>query len=61
MQNNSARAQSTLDVARSAVEALEEITRSVGEISDRHLAIASAAEEQAKCIGNTARKSRADN
>lgn len=48
MQNSSIRAQSTLDVARSAGDALEEITRSVGEISDRNLVIASAAEEQAQ-------------
>ena len=48
MQNSSARAQTTLDVARSAGVALEEITRSVGEISDRNLVIASAAEEQAQ-------------
>jgi methyl-accepting chemotaxis protein len=48
MQNSSLRAQSTLDVARSAGDALEEITRSVSEISDRNLVIASAAEEQAQ-------------
>jgi len=48
MQNSSVRAQSTLDVARSAGDALEEITRSVSEISDRNLVIASAAEEQAQ-------------
>ncbi|MFS2161651.1 methyl-accepting chemotaxis protein [Pseudomonas sp. Pseusp122] len=48
MQGSSARAQSTLEVARSAGEALDEITSSVGEISDRNLVIASAAEEQAQ-------------
>lgn len=48
MQNSSLRAQSTLEVARSAGDALEEITRSVSEISDRNLVIASAAEEQAQ-------------
>jgi len=48
MQNSGARAQATLEVARSAGVALEEITRSVGEISDRNLVIASAAEEQAQ-------------
>lgn len=48
MQNSSVRAQRTLDVARSAGDALEEITRSVDEISDRNLVIASAAEEQAQ-------------
>lgn len=48
MQNSSARAQTTLEVARSAGVALEEITRSVGEISDRNLVIASAAEQQAQ-------------
>ncbi|WPP01552.1 methyl-accepting chemotaxis protein [Pseudomonas sp. HR96] len=48
MQNSSDRAQGTLDVARSAGDALEEITRSIGEISERNLVIASAAEEQAQ-------------
>jgi len=48
MENSSSRAQSTLDVARSAGNALEEITRSIGEISQRNLVIASAAEEQAQ-------------
>jgi methyl-accepting chemotaxis protein len=48
MENSSNRAQSTLDVARSAGDALEEITRSIGEISQRNLVIASAAEEQAQ-------------
>ena len=48
MQNSSNKAQSTLDVARSAGDALEEITRSIGEISQRNLVIASAAEEQAQ-------------
>lgn len=48
MQNSSARAQATLDAARSAGDALEEITLSVNLISDRNLVIASAAEEQAQ-------------
>jgi len=48
MENSSNRAQSTLDVARSAGDALAEITRSIGEISQRNLVIASAAEEQAQ-------------
>jgi len=48
MHNSSTRAQSTLQVARSAGDALEEITRSIGEISERNLVIASAAEEQAQ-------------
>lgn len=48
MQNSNARAQATLDAARSAGEALEEITKSVNLISDRNLVIASAAEEQAQ-------------
>ena len=48
MQNSSARAQATLNAARSAGDALEEITQSVNLISDRNLVIASAAEEQAQ-------------
>jgi methyl-accepting chemotaxis protein len=48
MQHSSVRAQATLDAARSAGEALEEITQSVNLISDRNLVIASAAEEQAQ-------------
>jgi methyl-accepting chemotaxis protein len=48
MQNSSNKAQGTLDAARSAGAALEEITRSIGEISQRNLVIASAAEEQAQ-------------
>jgi methyl-accepting chemotaxis protein len=48
MQNSSVRAQATLDAARSAGDALEEITQSVNLISDRNLVIASAAEEQAQ-------------
>lgn len=48
MHNSSVRAQSTLDAARSAGHALEEITQSVNLISDRNLVIASAAEEQAQ-------------
>ncbi|XJV39359.1 methyl-accepting chemotaxis protein [Pseudomonas asplenii] len=48
MQNSNARAQVALEVAHSAGDALVEITRIVGEISDRNLVIASAAEEQAQ-------------
>ncbi|MEN5148478.1 methyl-accepting chemotaxis protein [Pseudomonas orientalis] len=48
MQNSSVRAQATLGVARSAGQALEEINRSVSEICERNLVIASAAEEQAQ-------------
>ncbi len=48
MENSSNRAQGSLDVARSAGDALGEITRSIGEISERNLVIASAAEEQAQ-------------
>ena len=48
MQNSSDKAQSTLSVARSAGDALEEITRSIEQISERNLVIASAAEEQAQ-------------
>ena len=48
MQNSSNKAQGTLEAARSAGAALEEITRSIGEISQRNLVIASAAEEQAQ-------------
>lgn len=48
MENSSQQAQSALQVARSAGEALDEIARNVSEISDRNLVIASAAEEQAQ-------------
>lgn len=48
MQNSNVRAQATLDAARSAGQALDEITQSVNLISDRNLVIASAAEQQAQ-------------
>ncbi len=48
MENSSNKAQSTLETARGAGDALQEITRSISEISERNLVIASAAEEQAQ-------------
>lgn len=48
MQSSSVRVQATLDAARSAGNALEDITQSVNLISDRNMVIASAAEEQAQ-------------
>ena len=48
MQNSSARAQSTRDLAESAGVALEQITSAIGEMYERNLVIASAAEEQAQ-------------
>lgn len=48
MHTSSERARQTLEAARSAGAALEEITRGIGEISERNLVIASAAEEQAQ-------------
>jgi methyl-accepting chemotaxis protein len=48
MHTSSERARQTLEAARSAGTALEEITRGIGEISERNLVIASAAEEQAQ-------------
>ncbi|GFM87613.1 methyl-accepting chemotaxis protein [Pseudomonas cichorii] len=48
MQNSSSKAEATLDVAQSAGQALEEITKAINEISERNLVIASAAEEQAQ-------------
>jgi methyl-accepting chemotaxis protein len=47
MQSSSARAQSTRTLAESAGEALEQITTAIGEMYERNLVIASAAEEQA--------------
>ncbi|MGY4535437.1 methyl-accepting chemotaxis protein [Pseudomonas sp. TE3786] len=47
MQNSSARAQSTRTLAESAGVALEQITSAIGEMYERNLVIASAAEEQA--------------
>lgn len=48
MQTSSERARTTLEAARRAGAALEEITRGISEISERNLVIASAAEEQAQ-------------
>ncbi|MHC5352111.1 methyl-accepting chemotaxis protein [Metapseudomonas furukawaii] len=48
MQNSMGRAQSTLQVAQAAGEALEDITRAIAEINERNLVIASASEEQAQ-------------
>lgn len=48
MQSSNARARTTLDVARSAGEALDAIARSISQISERNLVIASASEEQAQ-------------
>ncbi|MFJ4142031.1 methyl-accepting chemotaxis protein [Pseudomonas sp. NPDC089734] len=48
MQNSSSKAEATLDIAQSAGQALEEITKAINEISERNLVIASAAEEQAQ-------------
>ncbi|WP_375154413.1 methyl-accepting chemotaxis protein [Pseudomonas sp. Q2-TVG4-2] len=48
MQASNERARSTLDVARTAGEALDNITRAISQISERNLVIASASEEQAQ-------------
>jgi len=48
MQASNERARSTLDVARTAGEALEDITKAISQISERNLVIASASEEQAQ-------------
>ena len=48
MQSSNERVRTTLDVARSGGEALDAITRSISQISDRNLVIASASEEQAQ-------------
>jgi methyl-accepting chemotaxis protein len=48
MQSSNQRAHSTLDVARAAGAALEEITAAMSQISERNLVIASASEEQAQ-------------
>ncbi|KQQ59932.1 chemotaxis protein [Pseudomonas sp. Leaf127] len=48
MQTSRDRAGSTLEMARGAGESLSEITRSINQISERNLVIASAAEEQAQ-------------
>ncbi|MGV8918425.1 MAG: methyl-accepting chemotaxis protein [Pseudomonas sp.] len=48
MQLNTDRTQSTLDLARAAGEALEQITGAIAQINERNLVIASASEEQAQ-------------
>jgi methyl-accepting chemotaxis protein len=48
MHSSNSLASATLDVARSAGEALEEITQSISQINERNLMIASASEEQAQ-------------
>lgn len=48
MEKSSARANATLEVARSAGTALDAITQSMSEITERNLVIASASEEQAQ-------------
>ncbi|QGZ30842.1 methyl-accepting chemotaxis protein [Stutzerimonas stutzeri] len=48
MQASNERARTTLDVARTAGEALDDITRAISQISERNLVIASASEEQAQ-------------
>ena len=48
MQSSNERARTTLEVARSAGEALDAIARSISHISERNLVIASASEEQAQ-------------
>ncbi len=47
MQGSNTLAHSTLELAQSAGQALDEITRSISEINERNLLIASASEEQA--------------
>tara|TARA_Y100000815_G_scaffold274579_1_gene309169 strand:+ start:1912 stop:3534 length:1623 start_codon:yes stop_codon:yes gene_type:complete len=48
MRSSNDRARTTLEAARSAVEALDAIARSISQISERNLVIASASEEQAQ-------------
>ncbi len=48
MQSSNARVTTTLEVARSAGDALDAITHSISQISERNLVIASASEEQAQ-------------
>lgn len=48
MHSSNERARTTLEVARSAGHALDEITEAIGSISDRNLIIASASEQQAQ-------------
>lgn len=45
---NTNRTQSTLELARSAGDALEQITEAISQINERNLVIASASEEQAQ-------------
>ncbi|MCD5978185.1 methyl-accepting chemotaxis protein [Pseudomonas quasicaspiana] len=45
---NTSRTQTTLDLARAAGEALEQITEAISQINERNLVIASASEEQAQ-------------
>ncbi|SQF98527.1 hemolysin secretion protein HlyB [Paucimonas lemoignei] len=45
---NTSRTQTTLDLARAAGEALEQITQAIAQINERNLVIASASEEQAQ-------------
>ncbi|WP_079202413.1 methyl-accepting chemotaxis protein [Pseudomonas sp. CC6-YY-74] len=48
MQSSNGRARDTLEVARAAGKALDEIAVAIGQISERNLVIASASEEQAQ-------------
>ncbi len=48
MQTSNERARTTLDVARTAGDALDDIARAISQISERNLVIASASEEQAQ-------------
>jgi methyl-accepting chemotaxis protein len=48
MQNSNSRARSTLDVAKAAGQALDEIAVAISQINERNLVIASASEEQAQ-------------
>ena len=48
MQTSNERARATLDVAKTAGEALDDIARAISQISERNLVIASASEEQAQ-------------
>ena len=47
MQTSNSRAHATLDIARAAGQALQQITQAIGNITERNLIIASASEEQA--------------
>ncbi|WP_431978037.1 methyl-accepting chemotaxis protein [Pseudomonas oligotrophica] len=48
MQSSNQRAHATLELARAAGEALDDIARAISQISERNLVIASASEEQAQ-------------